>query len=246
YLSDTLAEKYRGSAKPHDRLTASPLRPERIAHVDLLLVTHKHSDHFDPGTVPAMLRSSPRTRLVLPRALMDHARSMGLDDARIVCVDADQPIKLNGVRIRPIPAAHERLDRDAQGNYLCLGYIIEIAQTRLYHSGDTIPYPGLVERLAAEPVDVAFLPINGRDAGRHALGTPGNCTIEESLCLAALAGVRTLVPHHYDMFAFNTASIAAFRSRAAELFPDLLIRVLQPGEQAILPGRKSDNGCSES
>jgi len=101
----------------------------------------------------------------------------------------------------------------------------------LYHSGDGIPYTGLADRLRAQPVNVAFLPINGRDAARH--GTPGNFTIEETMCIAELAGVGIVVPHHYDMFTFNTVDVKKFEAWAREAYPHRQIRVCQVGGQQI-------------
>jgi len=114
-----------------------------------------------------------------------------------------------------------------------MGYIFKMGGMSLYHSGDTVPFPGLVERLRAHAVEVAFLPINGRDARRRALGTPGNCTGEEALCIAKLAGVKTLVPHHYDLFSFNTADINAFRTRAAEAYSAQQLCVMRCAEKHI-------------
>lgn len=235
YLSESLTEKYRHTNKPHIRMTANPLRPELVNHADLILASHKHSDHLDPGTIPPLLRASPQARLVLPRALVSHVMAWGVDASRLIPTDADRALEWEGIGLLPIPSAHEQLERDDQGNHLYLGFIIELAGVRLYHSGDTVPYAGLIQRLVAQPLDLAFLPINGRDAARHALGTPGNCTIEESLCIAALAGVKVLVPHHYDMFTFNTISIEAFKVRADECFPQQRVQVMQCARRYELP-----------
>ncbi len=65
--------------------------------------------------------------------------------------------------------------------------MIEAEGRRLYHSGDSLAYPGLVERLGTDPFDVLFLPINGRDPAR---GVPGNMTAAEAVDLAALKSAR--------------------------------------------------------
>src|SRR6266542_1539328 len=68
YLSESPTNKYKDTNNPHVRMTECPLNPVEITHADLILSTHKHSDHLDPGTVPAMLAVSPRANLVLPRS----------------------------------------------------------------------------------------------------------------------------------------------------------------------------------
>ena len=57
---------------------------------------------------------------------------------------------------------------------------------------------------------MALLPVNGRDAHRLAHGVPGNFDFAEAVELCAAAGIATLVPHHWGMFAFNTVDPASF------------------------------------
>jgi L-ascorbate metabolism protein UlaG (beta-lactamase superfamily) len=86
---------------------------------------------------------------------------------------------------------------------------------RIAHSGDTIPYPGLADRLRAFAADVLLLPVNGRDAGRRDARIPGNLTLDEAIALGADAGAPYLVPHHFGMFAFNTLDPATIDAAAA-------------------------------
>jgi L-ascorbate metabolism protein UlaG (beta-lactamase superfamily) len=72
----------------------------------------------------------------------------------------------------------------------------------LYHSGDTLLYPGLADTLLEYAVDVAFLPINGN---RPELRVAGNLDGGEAAQLAHDIGARLVIPHHFDMFEFNTA-----------------------------------------
>src|SRR5437660_4484415 len=72
YLSEHLTKKYEGTARPHVRMTRAPLRGSDLRGIDLVLASHKHSDHLDPGTVPDVLAGSPQATLLLPEALIDH------------------------------------------------------------------------------------------------------------------------------------------------------------------------------
>ena len=51
YLSDTLAEKYKGTATPHKRMARPPVDPAGLGRIDLVLITHHHTDHMDPETL---------------------------------------------------------------------------------------------------------------------------------------------------------------------------------------------------
>ena len=108
-----------------------------------------------------------------------------------------------GVQVTGVPAAHEQLEYDAQGQHKYLGYILAGDGWTLYHSGDTVLYPGMVEILRQWQIDVALLPINGRSPG---LRVAGNLDGREAAELAHAIGARVAIPCHYDLFAFNTAT----------------------------------------
>jgi L-ascorbate 6-phosphate lactonase len=129
--------------------------------------------------------------------------------------------------VRAIPSAHEELDTDIHNRHLFLGFVIEVGGLRLYHSGDGLAYDGLAAAIGPGPIDVMFLPINGRDPAR---GVPGNMSAAEAVDLANRVRPRFVVPHHYDMFAFNTVPVAVFEAEARRLGPGVIPRVLRCGE----------------
>lgn len=228
YLSEHLTRKYANTDKPHIRMTRAPMRGEDLTGVDLLLASHKHSDHLDPETAPAVLAASPKASLGLPEAIREHALGLGLPNDRLIGLDADSMLTAAGFLVRAIPSAHENFDRDEKGRYPYLGFIIESSGLRLYHSGDTLVYPGLVETLAAERFGALFLPINGRNPSR---GVAGNMSVVEAVELATVARPRFVVPHHYDMFTFNTVPVADFEAEARRLPAGTEARVLQCGQR---------------
>jgi L-ascorbate 6-phosphate lactonase len=227
YLSEHLTEKYAATARPHIRMTRAPLRGRQLGGVDLVLASHKHSDHLDPGTLPDLLAVSPAV-LVLPEAIRDHALQMGLPAARLTGLDSGGTLVRAGFRVRAVPSAHEGLDTDACGRHLYLGFVVESEGLRLYHSGDSLAYDGLEAELGNEAFDVMFLPINGRDASR---GVPGNMTAAEAVALASRVRPRYLVPHHYDMFTFNTVPAEVFAAEARLLPGGVAPRMLSCGER---------------
>jgi L-ascorbate metabolism protein UlaG (beta-lactamase superfamily) len=228
YLSEHLTRKYENTNRPHVRMTRAPLRGADLEHVDLVLASHKHSDHLDPETLTGLLEGSAEAQLVLPRSLTEHARAIGIPPHRCVGTDAGEVVERAGFRARAIPSAHERIDRDEEGHHLYLGYVIETAGLRLYHSGDGVPYDGLAGELGPQPFDVLFLPINGRDPAR---GVPGNMTSAEAVDLAAQVRPRFLIPHHYDMFTFNTVAVEVFEAEARRLPAGVEPRILQCGQR---------------
>ena len=187
------------------RLFPSPVGPEQITNADCCLITHEHADHLDPDTIKAMAAANSRTLFVAPNCCLDAMRECGVSEARLYRAETDKAVvEEERLSVKPIPAAHEQLELDDEGFCKYAGYVVRLNGVTWYHAGDTIIYDGLVERLAAERIDLALLPINGRDAFRTGRGLIGNMDYREAAELAHLAGFGLTVPMHYDLFAGNT------------------------------------------
>jgi L-ascorbate 6-phosphate lactonase len=126
----------------------------------------------------------------------------------------------------PVAAKHEEFDQHPTLGYPYLGYVLRLGGLTIYNAGDTIPYEGLVETLQPLAIDLAFLPINGRDYFRTSAGTIGNCDYREAAELATAIGVDTAVPVHYGMFAGNTVPPGHFISYLADRAPHIQSHVL--------------------
>jgi L-ascorbate 6-phosphate lactonase len=228
YLSDHLTAKYEATDRPHVRMTRAPIRGSDLRGVDMVVASHRHSDHLDPGTAPDLMAASPTAVLMLPESIREYAAGLGLPPDRMIGLDSGDERVRAGFRVRAIPSAHEGLDTDEAGRHRYLGFVVESEGIRLYHSGDSLAYEGLTEQLGSGRFDVMFLPINGRDPTR---GVPGNMTPGEAVDLAAQIRPRFVVPHHYDMFTFNTVPVESFEIEARRLPVGVVPRVLRCGER---------------
>jgi L-ascorbate metabolism protein UlaG (beta-lactamase superfamily) len=225
YLSEYLTHKYAQTSKPHIRMTESPLRGHEITGATWIFASHRHSDHLDPGTLPDLMRASPESRLVLPLAAVDHAVGLGLPRERLIPTRGDETFSAGPLTVHSIPSAHPEFDFTEDNGYPFLGFVFEVDGLCIYHSGDTLAYDGLAERLRGYALDLAFLPING--AGIP--GTPGNMSSAEAVALAMQIHLRRVVPCHYDLFSFNTADVSEFARLADEA--GIAYQVLRPGEK---------------
>lgn len=219
------------------RLIAAPMTPGDLAETDAVLVTHEHEDHLD---LPALASMPPSaTVVIVPAPLAERVRA-ALPGRAVVAAREGEPIELGGVVVTPIPVVHGVHVSDAYGfgvegggEHPYLGYVVEIGGATVFHSGDALDYPELADALRRRGVDVALLPINGRDAEREALDIVGNMTAAEAVDLAVRAGVSTVIPMHYDMFAINPGPVGRFVDLVGDAAPAL--HVLVPGLSTPVP-----------
>ncbi len=208
YLSDSLTKKYASTNKPHVRMSELVIEPPLLDSIDILTSSHNHTDHLDGETLIPLLKTNPTITFIIPEANRDFIAD------RIKC-PADFPIGLNdgeqvkvkGFTFHGVPAAHNELERDEKGRCKFMGYVVRFGKFSLYHSGDTLWYKGMEQILAPFHPDVAFLPINGNDPAR---GVAGNLNCAEAALLGKAIGARFVIPHHYNMFSFNTADPGDF------------------------------------
>lgn len=227
YLSDSLTKKYAQTDKPHARMTERVIAPGRLDFIDVLSSSHNHTDHLDAETLLPLLEKNPSAALVIPEANREFVGNR-LKCARDfpIGVDAGKNVSVNGFTFHAIPAAHEKIDRDEAGRCHYLGYVVQFGPWTIYHSGDTIRYDGMIEALEKFRIDVALLPINGADPERR---VAGNLDGSEAATLAHALRARMVIPCHFEMFTFNTASPDAFVATCDRL--NQRYRVLRAGER---------------
>ncbi|MBV9614249.1 MAG: MBL fold metallo-hydrolase [Ktedonobacteraceae bacterium] len=225
-----------------DRLAPPLFSPGEAAPADYILCTHEHVDHFDLQTLPGMAQISPRVRFVVPLHLVEQVTALGISADRVLGTQPGEELHLGPLTLLAVPACHglkapparygfDFVEHGGKHLYRYLGYILEIAGVRIYHAGDTVIYDSLVERLREQEIDVAFLPINGRSYFREQKDIVGNMDEREAADLAAAAGIKLLVPIHYDMFAANQGR------------PGILVDYIQASHSALTclvpaPGRR--------
>jgi L-ascorbate metabolism protein UlaG (beta-lactamase superfamily) len=240
-LSDVVQIKAPALRGKFARAFHPPVEPHEITNAAYVLCTHDHADHTDPLTLGPLAAASPGARFVITawsHMILDEAdiaperRITPPRPGRRIVPPLDLPaMELGPLRVTAIPCAHYELERDDQGNHRWLGFLIEWNGVTLYHSGDTIVYPGLLDTLRALPrADVALVAANGRDARRDAEGIVGNLLPEEAAWLASELGWDVLLGGHNDLYAWNTLPAGALADACARICPAQRVHTLRPGE----------------
>jgi L-ascorbate metabolism protein UlaG (beta-lactamase superfamily) len=127
---------------------------EQLGKPDLILLTDIHGDHLSKETLAAV--ASPGTRLAAPPAVLEQ---LPADlRARTTAMTNGAAQEVSGIRIEAIPAYNltperQKFHSKGRGN----GYVLNLAEKRIYISGDTEAVP---EILALKNIDVAFVCMN--------------------------------------------------------------------------------------
>lgn len=204
-----------------------------LGEVDVVVVSHGHHDHFDRSS----LRAIPGHPVVIvPRRLgASAARAVAGD---VIEVAAGDTVEVGGIAIGAVPARHWVSPGAPRAQPL--GFTID-AGTRIYFAGDTGPFPGM--RQLVREADVALLPV--WTWGPH-LG-PGHLGPRSAAEVLADAGRTVAVPIHWGTLYPSRLHHVwrrpldepadRFAAHAAQLAPEVDVRVLRPGESARVSAR---------
>lgn len=198
YLSNSIAD-VGGPA----RRFPPPVLPGDVHHAQYVFATHEHTDHADATTLKPLMAASPQAVLITSPQGREIALEADVADSRILTPKLGERVTLPEFVYTPTPAAHYEFEIDAEHRARWMGFLIEWNGVTLYHSGDTIVFPELLEALEHKAIDIAILPLNGRDWVREQEQITGNMWPNEGLALAQRIGAKVLLACHNDLFAEN-------------------------------------------
>lgn len=175
------------------RLVAPALEIRDLPHIDLILLSHAHMDHFDlPGL---RLLESRRTSVVTAASTSDLLRSDRWASVSELPWGAETVV--SGLTITAFRVNHwgTRVRSDSHRRYN--GYVVENAGRRIVFVGDTGPTDAL-SHLGGGAADLAILPIGCYDPW-----WPRHAKPEEAWGMARDARARYLLPIHHKTFVLS-------------------------------------------
>lgn len=228
YLSDYVDQNCSTDTVKWVRKYDAPILPEQLDFVDYVFCTHSHGDHADPITLRTLAMHNSKAKFIAPKPILDTMRSYGIDSAHLIGASADQELRLGECTVLPVPAAHEELHQDENGDYMELGYKMTFGDLTIFHSGDCCIYDGLSDYL--ENVDVLMVPVNGRSYYKLRNDIIGNMDAEEAVLLAQEVHARLLVPMHFDLYDVNGINPAHFVDCLYKINPGQAFHMFSVGE----------------
>ena len=166
-LIDGLHREYErdyASLPPAEREKIETAKPP-FDKIDLILVSHRHLDHFHPESVGLHLQHNPNTQLVTSQQVVDEVEKNFKDYHAIKArmTGATPPwkervaMKVSGIEFEILRLSHGTGRHATIQN---LGHIVKLGGKKLLHVGDADTAVENFERfnLDEEQIDVAFLP----------------------------------------------------------------------------------------
>lgn len=168
-------------AEPAEGLLAHTVPPVTLpTDVEVVLVSHRHEDHFDPM---ALARLRKDATVVLPAELEPEVRRLGFADVRGVL--PGQRITVRGLAVEAIKGRHTVPE-------LC--FRVERNGRAFFFGGDTMLTPEIEALARVCSTTFAILPGERSTLlGRHAVMTP-----EEAVGLAQRLGAKVAVLSHHE------------------------------------------------
>jgi L-ascorbate metabolism protein UlaG (beta-lactamase superfamily) len=218
------------------RVVTDPVLRRRVAHLtragavpvadvgqlDAVLLSHVHRDHLD---MPSLLQLGRSLPVMVP--LHDGALLRRRGFSNVVEVSAGDELSVGALRVDVAPAHHGVVRRTVRARSEAVSYVIH-GSHRVYFVGDSDLFPEMSD---VAPVDVALLPISGWGP-RLPEGHLNPRSAAEALVLVRPA---IAVPVHWGTYHRLYAAppgddvLHAFVREAAEVAPDVDVRVLRPG-----------------
>jgi L-ascorbate metabolism protein UlaG (beta-lactamase superfamily) len=165
-------------------------RPEDLADVGLILISHRHADHLHVPTLSRLPRSAT---VVVPAGAAAAVSRLGY--ARVIELSPGADLELRGVQITAAVAAHGDGEL-AHG----LSYVVHGDGPSMYLCGDSGYFSGFADLGARFAPDIAVLPIGGflpvSFRKRHMSPLDALYAFED-------LRARMLIPIHHGAFALS-------------------------------------------
>ena len=141
---------------------------------DLILITHEHYDHFSLADIQKLIGDN--TIIVAP----EYAAPKIIGNVKTI--RPREKLNIKGIEIEAVRAYNiNKKFHPIEKDYI--GYIINLDNTKVYHSGDT----DLIPEMRSIKTDIALLPVGGTYT----------MTAEEAANAANIINPKVAIPMHF-------------------------------------------------
>lgn len=213
------------------RLLNPAISLDRLPPVDLVLLSHMHEDHFDRTVMRKLNKLTPivttpqatRTlqkkgfRRVYPLATWE----------KLSMIKGGRTLHITAMPGRHGPGPVSKLLPAVMGSMLEFEPVVGKVATRIYISGDTLPYKALREIPKRYPaIDIALLHLGGTKLAGLTVTMNGQQGVE----VAKLIKAQTTVPIHYNDYDVFKSPLNDFIKECARAHISDHVHTLMHGE----------------
>ncbi|MGC9133568.1 MAG: metal-dependent hydrolase [Nanopusillaceae archaeon] len=186
---------------------------EDLEDIDLILITHGHSDHI--GNAIEIAEKNNATII----GIYELTRYLGKFGVKTIGMNFGGRYIHNNIEIYLFPAIHSSGFIDDQDNIIYLGepgsFVIKIDDRIIYHAGDTMVFEDmkLIPKIVGN-IDLALLPIGGHFT----------MDVEQALIAIEYLKPKKVIPMHYNTWNMIKANPYELKEKAK----DTEVIILEP------------------
>ncbi|MBA4543252.1 MBL fold metallo-hydrolase [Thermoactinomyces daqus] len=180
------------------RHTGPALSIEELGHVDLILLSHAHMDHFDFPSLKKLAHSG--TKVVTASGTGHLLKKMPFSEVLELGGEESIDFREWGLTITAVPVKHWGNRFPWNKSYGYTGYLLEKREQRIFYPGDTAYTPNLSKLKEKGEIDLALMPIGAYfpDSFQWA-----HCTPEQAWQMFKEIGAKWLAPIHWNTFVLS-------------------------------------------
>lgn len=183
---------------------------EAAADADVLLVTHEHSDHFEPNSMKKV--SNANTKVVAPESMRSKVLAAGFAEENCIFLEPNAKVSLDGLEITAVWAYNvNKAFHEKSRNWL--GYQVMLDGVNYYVAGDT----DVNDDVKKVHCDVAFLPIGG---------TYTMDWKEASDYIIEYRPCKVVIPTHYGSIVGSSTDGESFCKQIESNVPEIQVELM--------------------
>lgn len=205
--SGTIKFKAQSGTAKFKRLLPCSMKLADLKEVTLILITHKHFDHFNKKEVEKI--ASRFNAIVVAHS--DVLQDLELSNALKHPVTAGEEFVLRGVKITVLSAHHPQ-------DFYPVSYLLEFNKQKVFHAGDT-SLMDTFSKLQKEKIDMALLPIGGTFT----------MDVIDAVRATKVIKPKYVIPMHYNTFKEIIVDPRDFEDKIKDSILNTKTIILKPG-----------------
>lgn len=188
---------------------------EPLTDLDMVLITHDHSDHFDVELTLQLLRDNPAAVLISTQSVVDQVSVLAAGEAEVLeRIFAYEPEEGQRIADQKNGISFEVLNLPHNYPVTNLGFLVDLPGLMVFNTGDIVSLDALDNYdLPLEEIDFAFIPYFYLVEDQYWNAAGDNVVIQA-------VGPQVVIPSHYSIL---RGDLLLHRDDLVERLPDAVV-----------------------